>query len=165
MTLSKLVLFSLMICPAAFGAKLGLMKSDVTPTEVVCSTRTPTGQSDWMLTNQVRFNVNEIKFFGRDGYSFSVKVSRYEVLDWVFQMPGYPETLNAKKYILYSENLPLGHYFITEDGRSYFNQISSDVSRLVEPNLFQRLVSIHGMAKALEISPWMLGTESCGVNR
>ena len=69
----------------------------------------------------------------------------------------------AKQHTLYSYEQTIATYYITEDSQSYFNANGGNVTRRMEPKLFDMLVFKHGLARATELSPYMLSAESCVV--
>lgn len=114
-------------------------------------------------TSTVTFSHAGILFEKVNGDRLNVASDRVLQQETGLGFPGSNESVRAVKRILYSGSLQLADYTITEFDRSGFNHLSGEVVRLAEPELFARLVSERGLAKAIEISPWLLGLHACEV--
>lgn len=131
--------------------------------KVVCHLRTSTMDTT-LQSKAVSFSDKEIRFANLVADDFVFVVDRVERSDYYFGLPGSNEPpVKSIKHSLYSGNLLMAVYFVSERGYSYHNLIGGDVARAAEPALFSKLIAIHGLERAQEISPWMLSTEACEV--
>ena len=133
--------------------------------EVVCKTHTGTKAATKMQSDTVTFSENDIRFTGPNGYKVLARASRTTVQDWSYLNSETGEIRKAKKYTLYSGDLFLANYYITENSNSEHNRFGSDVARLAEPEVLKELSYIYGLDKAVIMSQWLLSSLNCFIKK